>query len=168
MSTNYQRLGRDAGFRPRWPHQIEEGHQSYPQLWKCARGQRDVPGARAGAARRQRAQQGLGAGHRRRLLQVLRRHQGAVSSYEDPDAEREQHSDVPSGQPAQGRPARRQGRPKAALRQGLQGLRLQVPEDREGEEVSGQGGRPHQDRGHAGRDSRRNGEGTETVPAADV
>lgn len=50
----------------------------------------------------------------------------------------------------------------------MEGLREQVLEDREGEEAAGQRGGHDQERDHVRRDRRRDGEGTEAVPAADV
>uniref|UniRef100_A0A8D8BMF4 Arf-GAP with SH3 domain, ANK repeat and PH domain-containing protein 2 n=1 Tax=Culex pipiens TaxID=7175 RepID=A0A8D8BMF4_CULPI len=132
---------------------LKKSSQSNTQFGKHPRGQRDVSGARAGTPRLGGPVQG-GAGHWGRLSEILRRHQRAQRAHEDADAKHQQHRHVPGGLAAQERTARDEGRDEEALRQGCQRLRLQVHEDREGEEGAGQGRRHDADRGHAGRNRR--------------
>lgn len=58
-------------------------HKIFFVMTISSRGQRDVPLQSVGEDRRERSQQGSGAGHRGCLLQVFRRYQGVICAHEN-------------------------------------------------------------------------------------
>lgn len=84
------------------------------------------------------------------------------------DAKHQQHRDVSVGFGAEGGSERRERGPEEAFREGLEGLRGKVRENREGEEAAREGGRPDPYGSHARRDRRRDGEGETIVSVTDV